>query len=179
MLAAVAVVGCTNTDDPPPFFDMDYQVRCKGDCNNAFDDKARTISHLDAEDGYSVSCNVSGAGSERVMNASFHCPGDSADCGGDYSFELANVFIGGNDPGAVCRVYVAEGANIYEGECTATDPSADKPCQVIIEEDGGDVSGTVMCVNIPNAVNQSQRRGVFSPGSESAAVFHIMNCTEL
>lgn len=179
MLAAGLFMGCTNTDAPPPFFDMDYQVRCKGDCNNAIDNNVRTITNLDSEDGYRVQCDVSGSGADRVVNASFGCAGDEAECGGDYAFEIADLRIDGNDPGAGCRIYVTEGSNTYEGACTATEPTADAPCQISIDSSGGEINGSVLCQNIPNAANQTERRGLFGPRSEGEAMFNILNCAGL
>lgn len=167
--------GCANTDPTPTFMDMDYQVRCRGMCNNSVDDPARSVVNLDGEDGYVVECLVTGSGSSREVTASVECNSADDACGGEYAFKLLTARLG-DDVGSECLVVISEGSNTYEGKCTAGEPSEDTPCKLDISEDDGAIVGSVRCIDIANVNAPTELRSVSEPGTDQPAAFSILNC---
>lgn len=173
MFVALALLGgCANTDPTPTYMQMDYQVRCRGMCNSSTDNTPRTITNLDGEDGYVVSCNRNGT----ALTASFDCNSADDACGGEYSFKVLTATLGSGGPGNDCLVVVSEGANTYEGRCTANEPSADTPCHVDIEQSDDAIIGSVRCMDIPNVNAPTETRAVSDPGTDNPAMFEILNC---
>jgi hypothetical protein len=171
------VLACTSEDPAPLFVDTDYQVRCV-DCEpQAADDPARHVEAIDGERNFSIECSVHARGDDQVMtfSAAYRDPERESR---NYSFSVIQANLDG-DPGSSCRVSVSEGANTYEGPCTAGEPSAEKPCSVELESEHGVITGTVRCENIPNRNADTVKRHVVAPGSRDPVELHIEGCTGL
>ncbi|MFI5308609.1 MAG: hypothetical protein ACHQ53_14715 [Polyangiales bacterium] len=177
LCCAPVAVSCVTNDPAPLYADINYQVRCI-DCEpRAVDDSAHHIAALNGENGFDVSCTVQQSGGRLVsFNAALI---DAKHPTSSYGFEILQANVDKKDPGAGCRVLVTEGSNTYEGRCTSGDPTTGAPCQVIIKDDKGVATGSVLCDAIPNRNDSTVTRHVVLPGSTDAAKFAIHGCPGL
>ena len=170
LLAAPGLLACSESDPPPHFIDLSYQIRCIDCSMTALDETPHEISAVDGESDYDVSCRVEG--SKPLL--SFSVQGEAN--GDPFLFRITGASLGGKDPGSACTVTIKEGSNRYEGGCTADDPSSDRPCQFEAKRDGDVIKGSVLCRNIPNMSASTVTRDVVFPGSEDAAEFELHGC---
>jgi hypothetical protein len=177
ILLGLSLFGCKSESDPPVYLDAAYQLRCI-DCQpRTADDPQREVKLLDGEEGWTITCSVSPVGGKPAVtfNASYRGERSSE----SYGLRVTRAPIGG-DPSDACLVRVVEGANTYEGKCTADDPDDQRPCKVDFEQDGNIVEGRVYCDRIPNNVNLSSFRYLVDPGSrDDSAKLQIHNCEGL
>jgi hypothetical protein len=177
-IAATCSFACADEDPPPLYVDVDYQIRCIECQPIAPDDMVRRVDALDGERGFAVDCNVTRREGDRLLTFSAAYT-DGQEARNNYAIGLVQVNLDGAGPGSACRVTVTEGNNGYEGLCTNDDPTADLPCRVEIEEEGGIVMGSVLCENVPNKNSSMLTRHLVAPNSQSAARFEIHGCVGL
>jgi hypothetical protein len=179
LVVAPALAGCVQQDPSPLFLDLSYQVRCI-DCQPvATDNLPRTIAALDGEGGFSVACSAQLSGKDRLLSFSATLI-DAKHQSNNYSIKVIQADLDKSDPGAGCRVVVAEGANTYEGRCTSGDTTTEKPCQITkLKVDNGVVKGKLLCNNIPNNTDANTTRYVVKPSTTAAADFEVHGCVGL
>jgi hypothetical protein len=176
-VGALLLCACTEPDDAPLFVDTEYQVRCIRCQPMALDDEPRRLNAVDGEQGLSLSCGANRSQGDRLL--SFSAVSNEGSSGESFKLEIVQLNLDADEPGGDCLVSIQEGNNTYEGGCTDGDPSEDDPCQVLLEEDSGIVSGTLLCENISNRSSDTARH-VVTPGSmDGPADITIHGCSGL
>lgn len=181
------LAACTNEAAIPAFVAIDYQVRCLGECRESVDDPGRRISNVDGEEDLEITCKTSTIGGKATLNFDIRCPGGKKSPCSETPFELSveqlNFSDGDKvtDPGPGCKVFVREGSNRYEGECTAGDPAPedDRPCSIGMERKGDFLEGSILCQDLPNEATKASTRYLVGPGSTRAAKFKLEGCEGL
>lgn len=175
LLLGIGVMSCSSDFTPTVYVGMAYQVRCL-DCQpRALDDKARDIKAVDGEDGHQLACRVDDStGTKRVTFSVVH---ESTDETKNYTVQISNGNVAGDESDGPCQVKVIEGANTYQGACGTDDPSMDRPCQVSFNVDKGVLKGTLYCANIQNEATANVTRYFVAPLLRSAASFEIYGCS--
>ena len=173
--ASVGLLGCVEDDPAALFLDLDYQVRCL-DCEpRSNDEPARKIHAVDGEDDLTINCSTELRDGDRLVTISLeHVDPEDGDV--DYSLSIDQVNLDSKDPGSGCRINAKEGPNVYEGNCSGSEPSEDEPCVIKLEQEGDGVTGTLHCVRIPNKAQPTLTRHIVASGSEKAAKLEATGC---
>lgn len=165
LAAPALVMGCG--DDPAPLFaDVFWHVQCRcyGMCSGI---DPRDVNNIDGEDGNDITCSVHQRGGNDVLTFSV-----TNEAG--YSFEIRDAEFppgGGPVSGVGCQVRIRESGNTYQGACGASQPGEAQPCQITglmvgTDEDGNpQISGNLLCLEIPSTSDNSIRREVTAPNS--------------
>ncbi len=178
-LSAFLLAACSSQDPAPIYFGLSYQLRCLGCQPSSADDSVHTITAIDGEDGYTLTCNANRQMGKRQLSFSATYT-NSATPGDTHVIKIQQAFVDGNDPGSLCLVSVREGANTYLGACTSGTPTADQPCQLTFKLVGSTVKGTLYCAGIPNSGTTVSKRYLVAPTTETTPVsFELEGCTGL
>jgi hypothetical protein len=171
-------LACKSESEPPIYLDTDYQVRCLDCTPRTSDDPEREVALLDGEFDWTISCEIQRiSGSDSMTLVATH---ESKRTSERYGLRISRANVGEDEQSDECEVRIIEGANTYEGACTADDPSAELPCQIDFDQEGEVIEGTIYCNRIPNEANLSSFRYLVDPGSNNrAARLEVHNCTGL
>ncbi len=172
LFAVVALLGCTNEDPAALFVDISYQLRCI-DCDpRSPDGPMRDLLLVDGEMDTTLTCAASASGSTHEVDFSAQ--------NSQYSLELHQVRLGAN-PGDQCQIEVKEGSgNTYRGGCKAVGSDDDAPCEVELTNEGGAITGSILCRRIQHTLTPTYTRYLLSPGSQDeAAEITIQGCAGL
>jgi len=177
LLLGIGVLSCSSDFTPTVYVGMSYQVRCI-DCQpRALDDTARNVKTVDEENGHQTACRVdSSSGTKRVTFSVEH---DSSDESKNYSVQISNGNVTGDESDGPCQVTVVEGANTYQGACGTDEPTADRPCQVSFNVDKGVLKGNLYCADITNEATANVTRYIVAPLTRGAASFEVYGCPGL
>jgi hypothetical protein len=167
-VACLGLLGCTNEDPPALYLDVAYQLRCI-DCEpRGADGKVRDVQAVDGEGGDELTCYVE----DDLLTLELE--------GDGFTFRILQAKLGDN-PGDYCQIVVSEGpGSEYRGDCRAPDDDdSGAPCQLELENEGGVLSGTLLCNNIPHALTPEYERYVVAPNSDDAVEFTVQGCSGL
>jgi hypothetical protein len=171
LVAVPALIACSNQDPAPMFVEVSYQVRCINCSPRAADDSPHAVTALDGENGFHVSCDIEQPAKDRLISFSVQ--------NGNYAIKILQAALDKPSPGTNCSVVVIEGSNTYRGACTDGSPTADEPCQVKLGVSHGNVTGTLLCENIPNDSDATVMRHVVKPGTDQPTAIEVDGCSGL
>jgi hypothetical protein len=193
VVASLPTLTACNDGDKPLFMLLNYQVSCRnvGGCSGI---PPRQIETLDAEAGNFISCGVTDAGDQWLLDMSFDHP--SSDPLEDYGLALSNVSVSkGGGPAANGTIAVTEESNLYRGRVGGSPPAATCsddpptmcpiPCRLFDIEfgdsaNGPTIRGKIQCEGLPLNVDSMVSREIHFPTDRTMpADFLIENCDGL
>jgi hypothetical protein len=167
-LACLGLFGCNEEDPPALYLDLDYQLRCN-DCEpRGNDGPVRDVQAVDGEGGNNLTCYYE----SNLLTLELE--------GSGFTFRILQARLG-DDPGEFCEIVVSEGSGSqYRGDCRGPDDdSSGAPCELEITNEGGVLSGTLLCTNIRHELTPEYERYVVAPMSDDPVEFTVQGCSGL
>jgi hypothetical protein len=149
------------------------------------DDPDRQVTVFNGQADHRISCQVELLPGGVQQRFSF-----DIELARQYRMQLLSAIVprdGGSIMGTGCRMLVSEGVNTYSGNCGASVPSEDQPCQVNGITFGTSMDGypqataNVLCRNARNETT-GEVRDITSPGAAGASMstaVRLLNCSGL
>lgn len=160
IIAAIVTASCVSEDKPPVHLTIDYQLRCipSDMCYNLPDETSHDLNGIDGLDGYTLDCEIGDEPNQFSFLVSYF---------GEAQGNPSGYFTV-DGTGSECTLEIREGNSTFTKECeineggtancTGVSVKADQPCQIAIEVNGKDATGTVCCRSIASGFGATKAK---------------------